>query len=96
MDVGTTISHYRITAKICEGGMGEVYRARDTRLGRQVAMQPSDEWLIISASIGEEDLSQSLTVPFRNCRFLRSKAAELDRGSMEQWEEMLIIEHHSA
>ena len=37
--IGTKLAHYEITAHIGSGGMGEVYRATDTKLGRPVAIK---------------------------------------------------------
>ncbi len=39
LEPGTTLGHYDVTALIGEGGMGQVSRATDTKLNRQVALK---------------------------------------------------------
>jgi Tol biopolymer transport system component len=48
---GTTLGPYKVIALIGAGGMGEVYRARDTRLGREVALKVLSPHLAATAEI---------------------------------------------
>ncbi len=58
--VGQTVSHYRIEEKIGQGGMGIVFRARDLRLGRTVALK-----MVLPELAARSDLQRRLAVEAR-------------------------------
>jgi serine/threonine-protein kinase len=68
--IGETLSNFQITAKLGEGGMGEVYRATDTRLGREVAIK------VLPEAVADD--------PERLARFEREAKvlASLDHGNI--------------
>jgi serine/threonine protein kinase len=49
--IGRTLGPYEIVAKLGAGGMGEVYRARDTRLERTVAITVLSDALANSSAL---------------------------------------------
>ena len=49
---GSTLGAYQILASIGAGGMGEVYRARDTKLGREVAIK------VLPASLSQDPVAR--------------------------------------
>ena len=62
---GTLLSHYRIEGKLGEGGMGEVYRAIDTKLDRPVAVK-----LLSSSATQDQEARQRLLQEARSAASL--------------------------
>ena len=69
--VGRTLAHYRITTAIGEGGMDQVYRATDYKLGRDVALK------VLPADVTSD--------PERLARFQReARAIAVQRATRQQ------------
>ena len=84
LNLCSRLSPYEVTAKISEGGMGEVYRARDTKLDRDVALKvlpqaftDGPDWLArferepkVLASLNNPNIGNILAVGQLNVRQL--------------------------
>ena len=62
LTIGSRLGPYEILSAIGEGGMGQVYRARDTRLGRTVAIKILNTALAIDPSFGKRFENEARTL----------------------------------
>ena len=66
LETGTKLGPYEITGAVGAGGMGEVYRARDTRLGRDVAIKVLPEAFAKDATLKERFEREAKTISSLN------------------------------
>ena len=79
---GTRIGPYEIVAKIGEGGMGEVYRARDLKLNRDVALK-----ILPEVFAGDPERLARFKLP-RSFRFVpvlpRTASGKVQKGELQK------------
>ncbi len=77
LEVGSRLGHYKVTALIGEGGMGQVYQATDTKLNRQVALKILPEAFATDpdrlAPVSARSAGACQPQPSRHCGYLRHR-----------------------
>src|SRR5262245_6531604 len=89
---GDKVGRYEIAGALGRGGMGEVYRARDARLGREVALKfagAADRSLSATLSLAEARAAAALSHPHLCTLF------EVDEHEGESFIVMELIEGHT-
>ncbi|HVP13056.1 MAG TPA: hypothetical protein VMV94_17915 [Phycisphaerae bacterium] len=80
---GHLLGPYEIVAPLGAGGMGEVHRARDTRLGREVAVKVLPEQLTKDAVEVAESFLRKIGSPVQAARFLAATGEHICCKSTE-------------
>jgi eukaryotic-like serine/threonine-protein kinase len=89
MLVGQTISHYRILEQIGAGGMGVVYRARDERLDRDVAVKVLPLRSLTDPATRQQLRKEALTL----CKLNHSNIAIIFDFDTENQTDFLVTEY---
>jgi serine/threonine protein kinase len=84
--IGTTILHYKVGDKLGSGGMGEVYRGEDTRLGRPVALK-----FLSKVNRADPEKRRRLFQEARAASALRSPHVAVTHDVVEEGGELFIV-----
>src|SRR5512140_2624284 len=87
--VGQLLGHYRIVEKIGSGGMGEVYRARDEHLEREVAIKVLPRGVLADESARKRRRKEALALS----RLNHPNIATIHDFGSENGTDFLVMEH---